>query len=133
MSPDHIMEQTFIPLVKQQGLNGALSNDEILALFGVCQREISTELAIAAQFLSRSPSRESVMEFYKTEKTKDAHEIMSAVDTSPPSIDIGPVRGVRFTPPMWEAVRGCRVAGHFGKLDELANFYASRWGSPDRG
>lgn len=133
MDTDQIMEQAFIPLVKHEGLDGKLSEHEIAALAGVCHREISKELEIAAEFLRASPAKDSVMDRYERERAKEARQIMVEVETRSSTIDIGTLRGIRFTAPMWEVVKGCRVAGHFAKLDALANYYASRWGNPTDG
>jgi len=125
---DQCLEQSFMLLGKQKGLDQKLSMDETVALLGICGQEMRKEFEVAVTFLSKSPGKESVMDFYKTEGAKEADQVMAAVDTSSSTIDIGDLRGVRFTPPMWEVVKGCRLAGHFAKLDIIADYYMSRWG-----
>lgn len=133
MDIDSIVEQTFITLVKQNGLDGELEKEELVALLGMSHRAVQAELEIAASFLERSPAQEEVVRIYKSERGKDAAAVMASVDTRSASVDIGTLRGVKFTPQMWEVVKGCRVAGHFAKLDMLANYYASKWGDPGDG
>src|SRR5262249_27772565 len=129
-------EQKFaaiMELIKVHGFDGKLDKQELLALTGVCLEEFDKEAELTAKFLSQSPSRESVLEFYKTERAKETVELGAQVDTSRATVDIGKLKSVRFTKAMWEVVRESRVLGNMGNLDLVSKYYAAKWGKRSEG
>lgn len=120
-------------LMKVHGLDGTLDKDQIVALSGVCLHEFDKETELAAKFLGESPSRESVLKFYKAERAKEATEVGAQVDTSRSVVDIGKLKGVGFNNTMWDVVKESRFLGHIANLDAVGNYYAAKWGKRSEG
>ena len=155
MNEKDFINEVFGPIFHKQGLDGTLDNEQITALMGICAEEFVKEQDIAFEFIKCAPCKEDMESFYRKERAKEANSIEEEIDTisllssffsierakeansieeeidtSREVINIGKLVNIKFSPEMWEAVVGCRLSGHFVKLDVLANFYASKWGNP---
>jgi|GEM_PF-4935633 len=133
MTPPKEVVAVIMALIKQHGLDGKLDKQELLAFTGVCLQEFENEREVAAKSLGDWPSRESVLEFYEREQAKEIEDVTDQVDTSRSTVDIGDLKGVPFSASMWEVVKESRFVGHLGKLDDVANWYALKWGNPKEG
>src|SRR5580765_4600312 len=98
------MEQAWIPLVKQHGLDGKMSEHQVAALYGLCQREIIKELRIAKDLLDQSLAKEALVAVYTRERARDVASVMAAVDSSFSRVDIGSLQNVEVVPAMWDVV-----------------------------
>ena len=132
MTPEQIVDAILV-LIKQHGFDGRLDKQELVALTGVCLQEFERELELAAKFLGESPSRESLLDFYQTERAKETQELGDQVDTTRSTVDIGKLKAVPFSPAMWEVVKESRFVGHLSKLDEVNKYFALKWGNPAEG
>lgn len=121
--------QLFFTAVQQAGLDGKLSQEQLVALFGVCDHTIMEQVEPALVFLKGSPDKQRTLDFYSKERSKQPIEITANIDTRERRITIGKLTNILFNAAMWEVSKTCRLGGHFMKLDLLAKYYAQNWGS----
>jgi hypothetical protein len=132
MEVNELVEQ-MLEIESGKGRLVGLSSEQLGALRAACHVEADKLLAAARQLLETEPNRETVLAVYDAERSRETSNISDSIDKSEGRLGALGLSSVEFTSAMWDVVLGCAVAGHFGKMDLLADYFASRWGDPADG
>jgi len=132
MQANELVDQV-LQIESDQGRLTGLSPERLKALRAACHIETDKQLSAAEQLLQTQPTQETVLALYDAERSRDVQQISASIDRSGAVLVALGITPVEFTPAMWDAVGSCAIGGHFGKLDLLANYYASHWGDPAHG
>jgi hypothetical protein len=127
---DELIWNIFAKLLDKSEVNGKLTEDQIIALYGVCRGEIVAELERAGRFLNTLPYKIHLANFYESERDRSAIDGCFELTEKPVLVSIGQLTYIPFTLEMWALVENVRAVAHFMKLDILANHYQEHWGNP---